>query len=365
MQSGNTKKIGIIWSSNKENERRYPVVWNHVNKFTEEELDLLYFEEGYPELNLCKSFNKIHFLSREEIFKFCNIVIITKLNERDYPFIKENQTLFGWFHCEATPKLVNLAKKKKLTLISFENMYTYRKTIKRQHVFCRNNELAGFAGVSNFMRNLGITPGAYGKEMKVAVLGYGSTALGALNYLKGLGASDITVFSKRSKFDIVNAYSGVKYKQYKVNNKEAYINKQLAYKELNNYDLIINCILQNNSKPVFFLKAKQIVKKKDRLKIVDISCDLGLGFDFATPTTFTNPIIYADNYIYSAVDNLPSLFYKSASFEISGSINKYIKRILNNDNFENLNTLKSALDIKDGIIVNKDLMIAQEKLNKI
>lgn len=363
MNKLNKKRIGIIWSSNKPNEKRYPLDWRHLKKFTTQELELIYFESGYPDIHLSKVYDKLKFLSREDIFKMCDIVVITKLVAEDYKYIKDSQIIFGWLHCVQSEAIVELAVRKKLTLISFENMYVYTKGSRRRHVFCRNNELAGYSGVNNFMSTYGITPGAYGKQMKIAVLGYGSTAKGALTSLLGLGATDVTVFSKRSIFEIGDAIKGINYKKYTVNGGEAYIDDELAFNTLNDYDLIVNCIFQNPISPTMFLREKQIVSKKEKIKIIDISCDEAMGFDFAKPTEFDDPIIYGDHFIYYSVDNLPSLYYKAASFEISGAVTKYIKRLCNTEGFENSKTLQEAVDIKKGVIINEDIIEFQEKDN--
>jgi len=240
-------------------------------------------------------------------------------------------------------------------------MYVESKGGRKRHVFCRNNELAGYSGVNNFMSTYGITPGAYGKQRKIAVLGYGSTAKGALTSLIGLGATDVTVFSRRTIFEISDAIKGINYKQYKVKNGEAYIDDEEAYKTLNDYDIIVNCVFQNPLKPIMFLRENQIKATKEKIKIIDISCDEEMGFDFAKPTKFTDPIVYGEHFIYYSVDNLPSLYYKAASFEISGAVVKYIKKLCHTNAFEESNTISGAIDIKKGKILNEDILEFQNR----
>jgi len=187
-------KIGVLWRSNKENEKRYPLHWKHLENLESEEFDKLYFEKGYPDLEKLK-FEDIHLLERNEIFSLCDMIILPKPTNVDLEQFKDNQILWGWPHAVQGYEITDYAMKKNLTLIAWENMYIWEHDTRKEHVFSRNNEMAGYAAVNHFMELLGITPGVYGEDMRIAVLGYGSTAKGSINSLLGLGATDITVYS--------------------------------------------------------------------------------------------------------------------------------------------------------------------------
>lgn len=353
-------KIGVLWKSNKENERRYPIHSKHINELRDDELENIFFEDGYPihrDLNC-----NIRSLSRQEIFNTCDMIILPKPDPSDFPCFRPHQILWGWPHTVQGHDITNLAIEKKLTLIAWENMHNWSMGVRKEHIFARNNELAGYAAVNHFMELNGITPGVYGEEIKIAVLGYGSTAKGAINALIGLGGTDITVFSKRSKFQIIDAIKNIKYKTYSFYKKEVYIENDLAYKELVNYDLIVNCVLQDPLNPMIFIRADNINYKQ--LSIIDISCDKGMSFDFALPTSFESPIITNDKYVYYAVDHTPSYFFNSASYEISGSLLPFLKYILKNDSYKGNEILERAVDIEDGVVTNKAILKFQNREDK-
>ena len=108
-----------------------------------------------------------------------------------------------------------------------------------------------------------------------------------------------------------------------------------------------------------FLKETSI--KNEQPIIIDVSCDEGMGFDFAKPTTFEQPIIETNNYIYYAIDHAPSHFFESASYEISGALMPYLKYVIAHNTFEGSATLEKAMDIKNGHIINKKVINFQNR----
>lgn len=356
-------KIGILWKSNKENERRYPIYWEHLENFTKDELENLYFEENYPGLHKFSHATDVNYMSRENIFKTCDLLILPKPTDFDLSLLRENQILWGWPHTVQGHYITDVSIQKKLTIIAWENMFTWSDNTKKDHVFARNNEMAGYAAVNHFMELQGITPGAYGKELKIAIMGYGSTSKGAINSLIGLGALDITVFSKREKFQIVDAIKNVKYKQYKIINGEVEIDGKNSADVLMQYDLILNCVLQDPISPLTFLKNCDLVSDKSKKMIIDISCDNKMGFDFATPTSFDLPIIETDKYIYYAVDHTPSYYWNSASYEVSGALIPYLDHIIKNGTYKGNIVLERAVDIESGEIRNKKILKYQKRNN--
>lgn len=301
-------------------------------------------------------------LEREEIFKTCDLVILPKIDSSDYELLKDNQILWGWTHTVQGFEIAQLAIDKKLTLIAWENMYVWKNEDRREHIFLRNNEIAGYAAVNHFLSLIGTTPGLYGEGLRVAVLGYGSSAKGSVHANIGLGCTDVTVFSKRNKFQISDAIKNVSYKTYDFKDGEVTISGKPAYDTLKNYDLIINCVLQDPLNPMIFIKEEQIISNGKQLYIIDVSCDLGMGFDFAKPSTFDEPLIITDKYIYYSVDHTPSYFWEAASYEISGALFPYLKHILNNDKYNNI-VLSRAVDIENGIIKNSAIIEFQNRDN--
>jgi len=108
-------------------------------------------------------------------------------------------------------------------------------------------------------------------------------------------------------------------------------------------------------------------EEKDYLKpgclIIDVSCDEGMGFYFAKPTTFKKPMLKIGNIDYYAVDHTPSYLWESASRSISAALIVYLSDILNGRNswLKNI-TLQKAINIDNGVVVKESVLTFQHRL---
>ena len=249
-----------------------------------------------------------------------------------------------------------------MTLIAWEAMYGGND---KTHIFNRNNELAGYAAVQHMLMLQGIN-GYFGKKLKAAVLGFGATARGAINSLKSLGINEITTFSNRPQFLIKSPIESIDYKRIFTENRVVYLESNSQEKKepidvLKNYDIIINCVLQNPTSPIIFIKNNDIDKITKKTTIIDISCDKNMGFEFASPTYFDEPFInISENIKYYSIDNTPSIYWDSASYEITKSLIPFLELFISNL-WEKDPIIKNAIEIQNGIIKNKKIIEFQKR----
>ena len=86
-------------------------------------------------------------------------------------------------------------------------------------------------------------------------------------------------------------------------------------------DIVVNCTLQDPNRPLLYLKTADLAAFRPGSLIVDVSCDEGMGFDWARPTSFADPMFTVGGSInYYAVDHSPSYLWNSASWEISEAL---------------------------------------------
>jgi len=128
-------------------------------------------------------------------------------------------------------------------------------------------------------------------------------------------------------------------------------------------DIICNGILQDTNKPVVFVKDNEIGKLKPRSVIIDISCDEGMGFSFACPTSFKDPIFQVgDKITYYSVDHTPSYLWSAASREISNALLPYLGIIEAGERaWEREATIARAIDIRDGVVQNPNILSFQRR----
>ncbi len=364
--------IAVIGTSRKENEKRVPIHPNHIAQIAPNIRKHLFFEKGYGlpfdmEDETIYSLTGNHLLDRETLFKSFTAILITKPVEEDFREMQNGTLVWGWVHSVQQSAIAQIAIEKKLTLIAWENM-NYKSGQGFLHIFIKNNEMAGYCGVQHALQLSGID-GLYGPRKTVAVISQGSVSRGAIFALKGHHFTDITVYTQRPSFLVANKIPGVQYKQIVKDNKgeintiRLFADKTSLINELLKADIIINGMLQDTNDPVIFIHHNDVEKFTKPCLVIDISCDESMGFSFAIPTSFMNPIINVGKFKYYAVDHTPTLLWNSASWEISKCVLPYLQYVVeeSNSTVTDNTVLKNAIDIKDGVIINKDILSYQNR----
>ena len=123
-------------------------------------------------------------------------------------------------------------------------------------------------------------------------------------------------------------------------------------------DIIVNCTLQDPNAPLTYLRTEDLDLFRPGSVIVDVSCDLGMGFDWARPTSFEDPaFIVGDNILYYAVDHSPSYLWNSATWENSNALIPFLRPVLEGAaSWEADETLTRASEIREGRIVNPAIL---------
>jgi alanine dehydrogenase len=96
--------------------------------------------------------------------------------------------------------------------------------------------------------------------------------------------------------------------------------------------------------------------------IIDVSCDEGMGFYFAKPTTFRQPMFKVEQVDYYAVDHTPSYLWESASRAISAALVVHIPSVLaGRESWQQSETIKRAINIDEGVVVKPDILSFQNR----
>jgi N5-(carboxyethyl)ornithine synthase len=364
--------IGVIGKSLKENEKRVAIHPDHLDRIPQEIRKNITFETGYG-LRFGMGDTKIASLSsgrvasRKEIFNDFNIVLIPKPLAADLEQIHEGAIVWGWPHCVQQKKITQIAIDRKLTLIAWEEMFLWNQGEKSLHTFYKNNELAGYAGVTHALSLIGLT-GNYGKAGKAVVLSYGSVSRGAVYALQSQGYNDITVYTHRDFTNVADQLPTIEYLNFE---NDAHGNllavdhagtTESFSDALSDAHVIVNGILQNPLKPLMFVPEEDANKLKNGALIVDISCDEGMGFWCARPTSFKDPMFEVQGKYYYSVDHSPSYYWNSASFEISEALLPFLEVVMKgSDAWSSNETILKALEIQEGHIQNPNILTFQKR----
>lgn len=127
-------------------------------------------------------------------------------------------------------------------------------------------------------------------------------------------------------------------------------------------DVIVNGIVQDTDNPTMYIAEGDESRLKAGSLIVDVSCDLKMGFPFARPTSFEKPIFQAGPATYYAVDHSPSYCWRAASWEISEIVVSFLESVMTGpDGWAKSEPLNRALEIRDGVIKNPKVLTFQKR----
>lgn len=365
--------IGIFGTSLKEDERRVPVFPEHLGRFPEPLRRTMTFEAGYArdfgfgDDVLLRQGARVD--SRAGLFERCDLLVLPKPMPADLEKMRPGQVLFGWPHTVQQRAIAQLAIDKRITLIAWEAMHLWSEAgEKLLHVFYKNNELAGYAAILHGLHLLGID-GHYGPRRKVVILSHGSVSRGAIYALHGRGFNNIHVFTRRQPHQVADQNPDVYYGHYftaadgTLTARDSEGSERPLLDELATADIICNGILQDPRKPVTYVRDEDIPRLKPGSVIVDISCDEGMGFSFARPTSFRSPVFtIGDRVTYYSVDHTPSYLWSAASREISKALLPFLEIVAAGPAaWEADPTVRRAIDIRDGVVLNPAILDFQRR----
>lgn len=299
--------------SHKENENRRALIPADVA--TLRHPDMLWFETGYGDVIGFTDNDYIaagaHVGTRDEVLSK-DIICDPKIGDAEYLASLRGQTVFGWLHAVQNRDIAENLMRAGLTAYAWEDMY-YR----GRHVFYVNNLIAGQAAIMHAFQRHGVFP--YGQ--RVAVIGRGNTALGAIKTLDYLGAH-VSVYDRRSE--------------------------HLLHDEISEYDVIVNAVLWDISRTDHIIYRDDLKRMKQGAMIIDISCDRAGAIETSVPTSIEHPDYMVDGIRHYVVDHTPSLFFKTASLAISKAALPYID-LLTEDIADSSEVMANACAVRDGM----------------
>ena len=366
---------GVVGTSNKENEHRVPIHPAHLERIPETHRRALRFEKGYglrfgmaddTLAGLCGGL-----LDRDELLARCEIVLLPKPVAEDFRALREGCTLWGWPHCVQQEEFTQISIDRKLTLIAWEAMFHWSSGGARSvHTFYKNNELAGYCGVLHALEITGID-GHYGRPRKSVVLSYGSVSRGAIYALEGRGFRDLTVFTGRPAHLVADHKFGARHLRMRGGRGGTPMEAVLAdgsavpmIDYLARADVIVNGTLQDTDDPRMFVSEDDVRRLKPGCLIVDVSCDLGMGFPFARPTTFESPTFAVGSITYYAVDHTPTYLWDASSWEISEALLPYLTTVMDGpDAWRDDETVRRSIEIRHGVVKNPKILSFQDRVD--
>jgi alanine dehydrogenase len=364
--------VGVVATSRKPDEHRLAIHPAHIDRIDPALRQRLFLERGYGERfgydddRLAPLVGGLR--AREELFAECDVLLLAKPLAQDLEALHAGQVVWGWPHCVQDRRMTQLAIDRELTLIAWEAMnYWTREGNFSVHVFHKNNELAGYCAVLHALQLRGST-GDYGRRLRAAVISFGATARGAVRGLSALGISDVTVLTQRNVAAVASPFASVRMQHFARD--PANPSRTLALLEpepgplaevLAQYDLVVNCILQDTDEPLMFVMNEDLDRFEAGTVFIDVSCDEGMGFEWARPTSFAAPMAPVGRGLhYYAVDHTPSYLWNSATWENSEALLQFLPTVMaGQDSWDADETIRRAIEIRDGRVQNPRILSFQ------
>ena len=293
--------LGVVARTSKENERRLPLHPAHLARLDADLRPHVFLEEGYG-VDFGAGDDELRplvggLLPRDALVERCDVLLLTKPDAGDLRGMREGQVLWGWPHCVQDEALTQAAIDRRLTLVAWEAMNHWGADGSYLlHVFHKNNELAGYGSVLHALSLAGLT-GTYGRRLSAAVIGFGATARGAVTALSAHGIHDVDIFTQRGvaavnapihSARIVHFDPAASPAESRAHVDGTWVSMPDLLAE---HDVVVNCVLQDPTSPMSFLIDDDLpaLSAGAGTLVVDVSCDEGMGFSWARPTSFDDP----------------------------------------------------------------------------
>lgn len=364
--------LGMIGRARKENEHRMPIHPAHFEQIPPKTRERIHLERGYgkpfgvSDDELVGLFGGVR--ERRELMRDSDVLLLPKPLPEDLREMREGGVLWGWPHCVQQQEITQIAIDRKLTLIAWEAMFRWKRGASGMHLFERNNEMAGYCGVIHALGLVG-KDALYGPRSEACVISHGSVSRGAIYALLRRGFSGIHVYTQRPPWSVHDKILGCRYGQMirQGDGRAPIVVREDGSRVdlidvLEVCDVIVNGTLQDTDRPLMFMLEGEAERLKGGSVIVDVSCDLGMGFPFARPTSFEEPTFPVGPATYYAVDHTPSYLWQAASWEVSCVVVPFLETVLEGaDAWERDETIRRAIEIRDGVVLNEKILRFQHR----
>ncbi|MFB3892067.1 MAG: alanine dehydrogenase [Phycisphaerae bacterium] len=361
-------RIGVIGTSRKPDERRVPVHPDHLAQIDQSVRSRMVFEAGYgrpfdlDDAAIAASAGGV--APRAQVLAESDLVVLPKPLPEDLLAMRMGAALCGWVHLVQQKAMAQAAIDRRLTVLAWESMNYWTTQGQWQgHVFARNNEIAGYAAVIHALGLVGMA-GHFGPARRAAVIGFGSTGQGALRALTGLGFRDTVVYvpAEWKRPRMPSGDENLRSFDVQPDGPVICAGGKALVDELAAKDVIVNCILQDPNRPIMYLRADQVRTLRPGFLIVDVSCDRGMGFPFARPTSIAEPVYRVGAGWYYAVDHTPSFLWRDASWEISRALLPFWEDLAAGlSRWETHPVLSRTLEMRNGEILNQAILAFQRR----
>lgn len=282
------------------------------------------------------------------------IVKVKEPIEPEWRCIRQDQTLFTYFHFSADQTLTQAHLDSGATCIAYE---TIQLPSGELPLLTPMSEVAGRMAVHEGAKYLEKLSGGRGVLLggvpgvppaHVVILGGGVVGTNAARMAAGLGAHvtilDVSLERLRYLSDIMPA-----------NVQLIFSNRHTLLEQLATADLVIGGVLITGAVTPRLIRREDLKIMRHGSVIVDVAVDQGGCIETTRPTTHENPVYIVDGILHYAVANMPGAVPRTSTLALTNATLPYVLQLANQGWKQALKenaALRKGLNITEGKITH-------------
>ncbi|HPP12007.1 MAG TPA: alanine dehydrogenase [bacterium] len=259
----------------------------------------------------------------EDIYRQADLVVkVKESQESEWPFLREGQILFTFFHFSANRSMTEELIRRKVICIAYELVEENGAL----PILRPMSEIAGKLSVQQGMKYLEKEYGGKGillsgvvgvRKGKVVIIGGGAVGFNAAKIAAGIGAEVclLEINQERMRFLEDNLPTA----------QILYSNQRNLLKVIQDADVVIGAVLIPGSRTPVLLKRNHLKVMEKGTVLVDVSIDEGGVFESSCPTTHRDPIFVEEGIVHYCVPNTPGVVPRTSTYALSYASFPYLR----------------------------------------
>ena len=299
--------------------------------------------------------------SAEGVWMKASLVVkVKEPRPAEYRFLREDLSIFTFFHLAADLELASELIKKRTTAIAYETVETDNGLTP---ILAPMSEVAGRLSVqagAHFLMKayggqgvlLGGVPGVESGDVVIA--GAGIVGMNAAKVAVGLGAHVTVLDTRADRLRALDDLYGSKV--------QTLFSHSLNLSEsLKKADLFVGAVHIPGARTPKLVTRDMIKTMKKGAVIVDVSVDQGGCIETVRPTTHSDPVYEVDGVIHYGVANMPGAVPRTSTFALTNATLPFVLELANSGIktcLASKGPLRRGFNLFDGKVVHKSVALA-------
>ncbi|MFQ5670046.1 MAG: alanine dehydrogenase [Acidobacteriota bacterium] len=263
----------------------------------------------------------------EEIYARADMIIKVKEPlQQEWPFLRQGQIVFTFFHFAADGELTREVLKTGVTAVAYETLEAQRGELP---CLTPMSEVAGRMSIQEGAKYLerpqegrgillGGVPGVL--PAHIVILGGGVVGKNAAQIAAGLQANvnilDINIDRLRYLQDIMPP-----------NVNTLFSDRHTIKEQLRQADLVIGAVLIQGARAPVLVERSDLKSMKPGSVVIDVAVDQGGCVETARPTTHSDPTFIVDHVVHYCVANMPGAVGRTSTYALCNVTFPYVLAI--------------------------------------